>query len=134
LSDCQGIFLPILTNEVSFVLTEGFDLGSVFVDHPSDDLDGFVVSVNERVVATTNVRAVRRIVTEGFNATNERHVLVVEPTHAGQVVQAVDVSFSQCVYVFHVYKIPQITENTRDFFTIMQIIFVDDFSNVRFIS
>ena len=131
--DCQGIFLPILTNEVSFVLAEGFDLGSVFVDHPSDDLDGFVVSVNERVVATTNVRAIRRIVAEGFNRTNERHVLVVEPTHAGQVVQAVDVSFSQCVYVFHVYKIPQMRQNARDFFAIMQSIFVDDFSNVRFI-
>ena len=116
LVNCQGVFLPILTNEVSFVLAEGFDLGSVFVDHPSDDLDGFVVSVNERVVATTNVRAVRRIVTEGFNATNERHVLVVEPTHARQVVQAVDVSFSQCVYVFHAFNVSEIDGLSRDFF------------------
>ena len=92
--NCQGIILPILTQEVPFVLAEGHNLDSLFVDHPIDDLDRFVVSVNERVVATTNVRAVRRIVTEGFNRTNERHVLVVEPTHAGQVVQAVDVSFS----------------------------------------
>jgi hypothetical protein len=37
-------------------------------------------------------------------------------------------------FVFvHVYKVAQITKKARDFFTIVQIIFVDDFSNERFI-
>jgi hypothetical protein len=37
-------------------------------------------------------------------------------------------------FVFvHVYKVAQITEKARDFFTIVQIIFVDVFSNERFI-
>ena len=36
-------------------------------------------------------------------------------------------------FIFHTYKIAQITQNARDFFTIVQIIFVDDFSNERFI-
>jgi len=33
----------------------------------------------------------------------------------------------------HVYRIAQRTEKARDFFTIVQIIFVDVFSNERFI-
>ena len=40
----------------------------------------------------------------------------------------------ECGFVFvHVYKVAQITEKARDFFTIVQIIFVDVFSNERFI-
>ena len=40
----------------------------------------------------------------------------------------------ECGFVFvHVYKVAQITEKARDFFTIVQIIFVDDFSNERFV-
>jgi hypothetical protein len=31
------------------------------------------------------------------------------------------------VFLCHVYTLPQITENARDFFTIMQIIFVDGY-------
>ena len=33
----------------------------------------------------------------------------------------------------HVYRIAQRTEKARDFFTIVQIIFVDEFSNERFV-
>jgi hypothetical protein len=36
-------------------------------------------------------------------------------------------------FFFHVYRIAQGTEKARNFFTILQIIFVDDFSNERFI-
>jgi hypothetical protein len=37
-------------------------------------------------------------------------------------------------FVFvHVYKIAQNWQNARDFFAILQIIFVDGFSNERFI-
>jgi hypothetical protein len=36
-------------------------------------------------------------------------------------------------FFFHVYRIAQRTEKARNFFTIMQIIFVDEFSNERFI-
>jgi len=36
-------------------------------------------------------------------------------------------------FIFHTYKIAQITQNARDFFTIVWIIFVDVFSNERFI-
>jgi len=36
-------------------------------------------------------------------------------------------------FIFHTYRVAQIMQNARDFFTIVQIIFVDDFSNVRFI-
>lgn len=36
-------------------------------------------------------------------------------------------------FIFHTYNLPQIMQNTRDFFTIVQIIFVDVFSNERFI-
>lgn len=40
----------------------------------------------------------------------------------------------ECGFVFvHVYKVAQITEKARNFFTIVQIIFVDDFSNERFV-
>jgi len=36
-------------------------------------------------------------------------------------------------FIFHAYSIARRTEKARDFFTIVQIIFVDDFSNRRFI-
>ena len=38
-----------------------------------------------------------------------------------------------CFFIFHAVSIAQRTEKARDFFTIVQIIFVDVFSNERFI-
>ena len=49
-------------------------------------------------------------------------------------IDAEDLFFSEVYFFFfHTYKIAQIMQNARDFFTIMQSIFVDDFSNARFI-
>jgi hypothetical protein len=58
--------------------------------------------------------------------------VIVEPTHARQVVEAVDFSFGELVFfIFHVYRIAPITQNARDFFTISETIFVDVLANER---
>lgn len=130
-------FLPVLTQEVFFPLAEGFDFLSLFVDLPLNDLSGFVFFVAEPVVTAGDRVIVPRVTTfkvEGANVASILDVVVVESTHARQVVEAVDFSFGELVFfIFHAYTIPRITEKARDFFTINETFFVDVFSNERFV-
>lgn len=118
-------FLPVLTQEVFFPLAEGFDFLSLFVDLPLNDLSGFVFFVAEPVVTAGDRVIVPRVATfkvEGTNVASILDVVVVESTHARQVVEAVDFSFSELVFfIFHTYRIAQNTQKARDFFTITKL-------------
>ena len=90
-----------MTKKVSFRFAKGGSLCGFLVDHPIHNLFGFVVFANEGVFPSGDgVIAPSRfaLIVEGANVASERDVLVVETTNAGQVVEAVDVSFGELVF------------------------------------
>lgn len=119
--ESQGFILPVLTQEVPFVFAEGFDLCGLFVNHPVNDLDRFVVLVDERVVPSRDgvvAPSVFAFKLEGANVASESHVLVVEASHARQVIEAIHASFGELVlFIFHVFNLSELCEKSRDFFS-----------------
>ncbi len=100
---CVHDFLPVLAEEVSFPFAERFDLLSLFVDLPLDDLSRLILFVAEPVVAARDRVIVPRVATfkvEGANVANELDVVVVEATHSRQILKAVDLSFGEFVFYF----------------------------------
>ena len=124
-----------MAQEVFFPLAERFDFLSLFVGLPLDDLSRLTLFVAEPVSPARDgvfVPVVASFKVEGANVASELDVVIVEPTHARQVVEAVDFSFSELVFfIFHTYSIAPITQNARDFFTISETIFVDVLANER---
>ena len=97
------IFLPVLTQEVSFPLAERFDLLGLFVHLPFDNLRRLILFVAEPVVAARDRVVIPRVTTfkvEGANIANELDVVVMEATHPRQIVKAVDFSFGEFVFYF----------------------------------
>ena len=112
-----------MTQEVFFPFAERFDFLSLFVGLPLDELGRLTLFVAEPVVPAGDRVIIPRVAAfkvEGANVASELDVLVVEPTHARQVVEAVDFSFGELVFfIFHVYRIPQDAQKARDFFAIV---------------